>query len=182
MSNRFITTFIIITIVLLPLRTANAISFDFIGGIRSALDSAGGINRTIGVFPFGGQVNNTGSGCVIDYIVWAPCPIFSFLLCPYPGIAIPLPSSTSFDINNTLPTPGEIFTFPFISQVLPTDNKVERNDWALGLGWSPFKPVINLINSALDAVTIPFGVGFINGLKLECSDSDNSVVLIVGSS
>jgi hypothetical protein len=182
MQNKFIYIFIIITIVFLPFRTVQAISFDFIGTIRSALDDIGGIDRTVGVYPFGGEVSDTGSGCVIDYILWAPCPIFTFVICPYPGIAIPLPGSTSFDIDNILPTPGEIFTLPFVSQVLPDNNHVEKDDWALGLGWSPFKPIIDQVNNILGSITIPLPIGFINGLKLECSESDNHVVLIVGSS
>jgi hypothetical protein len=178
MSNRFIHIFIIIALIFLPFRFAYSLSFNFIGKIRSAFDAFGGINRSIGVVPFGGKVSDTGRGCVIDYYYAGFCGPFP---CIVPGIAIPLPASTSFDINNVLPTQGEVFTLAFISKVVPKDNDVNQDDWALGLSWSPFKPVIDKINDALGTITIPVGSGVLKGFKLECTDDDDDIVLIVGS-
>jgi hypothetical protein len=149
---------------------------DSFGRARDAAESVQ--NPIPHVFPFGGLITDTSGGCFLKFTIIVCTPVGCF---PGPG-AVPFPDSTTLVVGRPgLPSPGEIFTFPGVTKVLPSYNEGKRNHWTLGLGWTPFP--IDQINSALDLVpAVSTGVVTFLNFHLDCSDSNQHVVLLIGTS
>ena len=163
----------------------HAFSFDFVGKIvtiakyvKTARDTAGEVPHR---FVFGGHVTHAEGGCHVKYTVLLYNACFGFPCPPFPGVPIPIGGNT-IEVGPPLSSPsGQIFTFPFISDVYANHNEDKVSHWALGIGYTPFP--IDKINDALDKIPpIPIPDGQVYDFSLECSDSNKNVVLKMGTS
>ena len=135
--------------------------------VRDVRNAAGNIPH---IFPFGGRIQTSGNGCAIRFWVWV-CTIWGCFPCPNCGY-VPIPGTT-ITVGQPLPvspSPGKIFTFPFISDVYRNHAEERVGPWALGLGFTPFP--LDLINDALGQIpAIPYGFGWIDHFSLSCPKS-----------
>ncbi len=190
MSKRVVATIIILSTSFLsfPL-IVGAIDFNFVGKIKDIVgyikttkNMASGNNLSEDVphtFNFGGHITHSEGGCAVKAWTWiivlgfpVPCPN-----C----LTIPLGGNT-IEVGDPISSPkGQMFTFPFISDIYANHNEGKTGPWALGIGFTPFP--IDKINDALGKIPkIPFGVGWIDHFHLECSDSNKNVILKMGTS
>jgi hypothetical protein len=133
------------------------------------------------VFPFGGHITHAEGGCHIKYWVFIySAPPFGQPLT-FPGVPIPLGGDT-IEVGPPLKSPeGQLFTFPYVSQIYANNNQDTEGVWALGIAFSPFP--IDEINDVLGEIPhIPIPDGYLYDFHLDCSKDNKNVILQLGTS
>ena len=141
-------------------------------------------------FAFGGHITHSEGGCAVKYTVHIRIFILGIpVVVPFPGVPIPLGGDT-IEVGPPLSgPPGQMFTFPGISDVYSNHSEGRVGPWALGLGFAPFP--IDKINEALDELPSipPGGCGqgqasevCMDNFHLDCSDNNKNVILKLGTS
>lgn len=154
-------------------------------------------NTSSNIFPFGGRITHSEGGCALKFRIWTWITVYGFpvpIPCPSCG-SIPLGGNTIEVGPPGIPSPtGQIFTFPFITEIYDNNNQGKVGPWTIGLGWQPFP--IDKINKALEDVTISIPPGnscpgaprnfyipsCFDDFHLKCSDNDRNVILKIGTS
>lgn len=187
MLKRVIAIFFVITILTLFMPTpSHAFS---ITGIVDAIKKAikfinvykNAKSKIPGLFVFGGRITHSEGGCAIKYWVFIyTAPPFGQPIT-FPGPPIPI-GGTTIEVGPPIRSPkGQIFTFPYVSDVYKNNSEKRVGPWALGIGFTPFP--IDKINDALDNIPhIPIPNGFIYKISLDCSDDNKNVILKIGTS
>ncbi len=153
------------------------------------------------IFPFGGRITHSEGGCALKFRIWTwiqvPTPVGPIpvpIPCPSCGL-IPLGGNTIEVGPPGVPSPkGQIFTFPYITEIYNNNNEEKVGPWTLGLGFRPFP--IDKINDALKEITISippsnscpgaprnfYIPSCFDDFHLKCSDNDKNVILKIGTS
>ena len=121
------------------------------------------------IFPFGGQIVDTGVACKLHYwvlyFVWG-------IPVTHPGIPIPI-VGTRIDVSLPGIPAEDIFTFPYISRIYANYNQNKVGVWTLGLAlkneWFE-KAILDPINKALDNVIFSIGIITFYNFSLNCPD------------
>lgn len=153
---------------------------DFIGTFNSVFKAVRLVKGAPGyiphTFPFGGRITSSERGCAIRFWIWQIVCVFGICVpvpCPDCGY-IPIPGRT-ITVGNPVPvspSPGKIFTFPFISDVYRNHEArdLRAGPWSLGLGFTPFP--LKQINKALAEIpNIPIPNGWLSRFKMVCKAS-----------
>ena len=184
--------------------------FKLAGTLKNVWDLArGGGNGISGpTFVFGGHITHSEGGCDITFRAWfwiysayytgpaAYPPHFGcFGLCPKPRL--PLGGNT-IEVGPPVNSPtGQMFTFPFISQIYANHSEGREGPWALGTGFTS-STLIDKINDTLGDVSInllspgsgcpgpvagePYVPYCFDTFKLECSENNKNFILKMGTS
>ena len=126
-------------------------------------------------FPFGGHITSSEDGCKLHYWVFT---VVLGVQVTFPGFPIPI-GGPAIEVGPPVSTPGEVFIFPFISDVYRNNRENRVGPWALGIGWTPFP--INQINDAL-ALIPPITIGNVTFYNFSLSCPSDNVVLKLGTS
>lgn len=168
-------------------------AWNFIGTIRSVvgfiktlknLKTGNNLPENVPhIFVFGGHITHSEGGCALNFkVIIYGVGITCFGIC-----AIPL-GGTTLEVGPPVDSPeGQMFTFPYISDIYANHSEGREGPWALGIGFTPFP--IDEINDALGKIpdiyvgTYPYvGNVYIGNWYLKCSDNDKNVILKMGTS
>ena len=120
-------------------------------------------------FSFGGHITTSERACSLKAWLWFPTP-FGIVPCPncfyWPFAPF---GGSAIEVGPPISSHGKVIVFPWISEIYRNKQEDRVGPWALGLGFTPFP--LEKINDALDLITIPYGVGWIDHIHIACSES-----------
>lgn len=170
-----LSAFLLITVMLLGPRSANAFS---LGGILNNTKEVTSTTKipTI-MFPFGGKIVESSTACKLHYWMTEP-PFF----IPHPGIPIPL-FGTKIKVGPPGIPASDIFTFPGITRIYANKNEDKVGVWTLGIASniSFMKSLIKRVNSALSKLP-PIVAGPVSFFRFSLSCPDGGIILKIGTS